>query len=139
MMPGRYTETRFAVEAADCDPFGLINFNRYVDWVNTTKHKFFDHNGVSIREMENAGVNLVTVNFTLRCLSPCRQGDALAVRATAERLTPGSIYLSYTGRNSGNNETVFRADTIMYPLDTRGAVITFSPALLQNLQALVSP
>ncbi|HDP95803.1 MAG TPA: acyl-CoA thioesterase [Candidatus Aminicenantes bacterium] len=138
-MPGRYTETRFAVDDSECDPFGLINFNRYVEWVNITKHKFFDHNGVSIGEMESAGVNLVTVNFTLRCLSPCRRGDAVVVRATAERLTPGSIYLAYTGRNSGSNETIFRADTIMYPLDTRGAAITFSPVLLQKLQPLVSP
>ncbi|MDY0297821.1 MAG: hypothetical protein RB296_10935 [Acidobacteriota bacterium] len=138
-MPGRYTETLFAVEAADCDPFGLINFNRYVEWVNTTKKKFFEHNGVSIDEMEAAGVNLVTVNFTLRCLSPCRQGNAVEVRVQAERLTPGSIYLAYTGRNTGSNETVFRADTIMYPLDTRGMAITFPPALLQRLQLLVSP
>jgi len=138
-MPGRYTETRFAVEAADCDPFGLINFNHFLEWVNATKRKFFAHNGVPIEDMEAEGVNLVTVNLTLRCLTPCRQGDSMAVRATMERLTPGSIYLSYSGRNAGNNETVFRADTIMYPLDARGLVTTFPAGLMQRLQPLVSP
>ena len=138
-MPGRYTETRFSVEAAACDPFGFINYNQYLEWVNTTKRKFFAHNGAPLSEMESAGLNLVTVNLTLRCLAPCRSGDTVVVRAEVERLTPGSLYLAYTGRNSGSGETVFRVDTIMYPLEAGGKAATFPLALLQRLQALVSP
>ena len=138
-MPGRYTETRFSVEDAACDPFGFINYNQYLEWINTTKRKFFDHNGAPLWEMERDGINLVTVNLTLRCLAPCRSGDTVVVRAEVERLTPGSLYLSYTGRNSGSGETVFRVDTIMYPLEPGGKAATFPPGLLQRLQTLVSP
>ena len=137
-MPGHYTESRFVVEAADCDPFGLINYNRYLDWVNATKRKFFEHQRLPLDEMAAAGFNLVTVNLNLRCLAPCRQGDSVAVRAAAERLTPGSIYMAYTGRNAGSNETIFRIDTIMYPLDLRGRVTSFPPGLYQRLQPLIS-
>lgn len=124
----------FLVKETDCNKAGFIKYPKYVEWINTAKHDFLTQRGYSMKELEDKGINLVTVYLNLRCMAPALKGDEIKVDVALDNGGSQTLNFSYTAKNK-KNKVVFKAESMMAPIDNHANLSIFPAEFLSRISS----
>jgi len=111
-----FREDRFAVEAFDCRPDGLLKPNVLMQYLQEAAARHARDLGVGLADLQRQDSFWVLVNFRLEMARAPRWGDDLTIRTWPSGLTRLVASREFLGRHADGTE-LFRASSAWMILD----------------------
>ncbi len=87
--------TSIRVRYAECDPMGVAHHTAYPVWFEIGRTELCRANGISYRELEDAGALLAVVKLAVAYTRPARYDDMLTLETSLDRATRVKLEHSY--------------------------------------------
>lgn len=87
MFQGLVDEVSIRVRYAETDRMGLLHHANYIVYFEQARTEMLRKQGVSYRDMEDAGHLIVIIDLDCKFKRPAYYDDVLTIRTTIERLT----------------------------------------------------
>jgi len=125
---------RFAVRVryADTDQMGMAYHGNYVTWFEVGRTEMLRAQGMSYREVEEAGFRMPVLEVQCRYLKPARYDDELAVETALAELGRASLRFEYRVVRVADGELLACGMTRHCFLDPAGRPVRF-PAFFTEL------
>ena len=88
-------ETTIRVRYAETDRMGLLHHANYLVYFEQARTELLRDQGLTYKDMEDAGFLLVLTKVEVRYKQPARYDDLLTIRTTVARTTPIRIEHKY--------------------------------------------
>jgi acyl-CoA thioester hydrolase len=129
---------RFVVRVryADTDQMGMAYHGNYVTWFEVGRTEMLRAQGMSYREVEEAGFRMPVLEVRCRYLKPARYDDELAIETSLAELGRASLRFEYRVVRRGDGELLALGMTRHCFLDAAGRPVrppAFFAALLEGV------
>lgn len=108
------------VRYAETDRMGLLHHANYLVYFEQARTELLRQQGLTYKDMEDAGFLLVLTKVDVRYRRPARYDDVLTIRTTVARVTPVRIDHSYHVLRDG--ELLAEAGTTLACVDREGKI-----------------
>lgn len=113
-------EIQIRVRYAETDRMGLLHHANYLVFFEQARTELLREQGLTYKDMEDAGFLLVLTKVEVRYRSPARYDDLLTIRTTVARVTPVRIDHSYHVLRDG--QLLAEASTTLACIDREGKI-----------------
>jgi acyl-CoA thioester hydrolase len=129
---------RFVVRVryADTDQMGMAYHGNYFTWFEVGRTEMLRAQGMSYREVEQAGVRLPVVEASCRYLRSARYDDLLVIETTLAALGRASLRFEYRVLNEADGAPVAHGWTAHCFLDAAGRPIRPPPFFRELLEGV---
>jgi len=101
------------VRYAETDQMGVVHHSQYAVYFEMGRTELLRQNGISYRDMEQAGVFLVVARLEMRLLAPARYDDVLRLHTRTVRLTRARVDHQYQLYHGANDQLLAEASTTL--------------------------
>lgn len=122
-------DIQIRVRYAETDRMGLLHHAQYLVYFEQGRTEWLRQQGISYRDLEDAGYLLVVVQAQVKYRRPAYYDDVLTLRTSLHRITPVRIEHRYELYRHG--ELLAEGETTLACVDRQGK--------LQPLPALLRP
>ncbi len=113
-------ETTIRVRYAETDRMGLLHHANYLVYFEQARTELLRDQGLTYKDMEDAGFLLVITKVEVRYKQPARYDDVLTIRTTVARTTPIRIDHKYEVFREGR--LVAEGNTTLACVDREGKI-----------------
>lgn len=118
------------VRYAETDRMGLLHHAQYLVYFEQGRTELLRQQGISYRDLEDAGYFLVVVEARVRYRRPAYYDDLLTLRTTLQRVTAVRIEYRYELYRDG--ELLAEGATTLACVDRQGKLQALPPVLRQT-------
>ncbi len=93
------TEVQIRVRYGETDRMGFVYYGNYAAYFEVARVEALRQIGVSYREMEDGGVCLPVVDFTIKYIKPAYYDDLLTIKTTINEMPGVRINFNYETYN----------------------------------------
>jgi len=113
----------------EVDRMGAVHHSRYWVYFEMGRIEMLRRQGVSYRDVEDAGVYLVVVRGSVRFRAPARYDDVLVLTTKLEKLGQVKIEHSYELRRKDDGVLIATAETTLGCVDRESNVRPLPPSV----------
>ena len=130
---------RFAVRVryADTDQMGMAYHGNYVRWFEVGRTEMLRAQGMSYREVEEAGFRMPVLEVYCRYLKPARYDDELAIETALAEFGRASLRFEYRVVRQADGELLACGMTRHCLLDTAGRPVRPPAFFVELLERVV--
>jgi acyl-CoA thioester hydrolase len=105
-------ETQVRVRYAETDRMGYVYYGNYATYYEVGRVEALRKLGLSYREVEDKGILLPVLSFTIKYIKPAFYDDLLTIKTTIPELPNTRITFQYECYNQ-NNELLNKGETTL--------------------------
>jgi acyl-CoA thioester hydrolase len=113
-------ETTIRVRYAETDRMGLLHHANYLVYFEQARTELLRDQGLTYKDLEDAGFLLVLTKVDVRYKRPARYDDLLTIRTTVSRTTP--IRIEHKYEVFCNGVLVAEGNTTLASIDREGKI-----------------
>jgi acyl-CoA thioester hydrolase len=118
-MTAAVSETLVRVNYSETDQMGVVYHARYLVWLDVARCDHLRHNGMSYRELEDAGLRLAVSDVSIKYRQPARYDDLVRIRCWVRALASRKVEFGYAVDHAEDGRVLATASTGLLALDTR--------------------
>jgi acyl-CoA thioester hydrolase len=118
-MTAAVSETLVRVNYSETDQMGVVYHARYLVWLDVARCDHLRHNGMSYRELEDAGLRLAVSDVSIKYRQPARYDDLVRIRCWVRALASRKVEFGYAVEHAEDGGVLATASTGLLALDTR--------------------
>jgi len=131
---GRKTKhfTEIRVRYGETDRMGFCYYGNYAQFLEVARVELLRSQGISYKELEDAGILLPVRNFSIKYILPSRYDDLLSIQTEITNIKGSRIEFNYEIRNQKNvliatayTELVFVNSNSLKPTNAPDEILTF--------------
>jgi acyl-CoA thioester hydrolase len=131
-MTGAVSETLIRVNYSETDQMGVVYHARYLVWLDVARCDHLRHNGMSYRELEDAGLRLAVSDVAIKYRQPARYDDLVRIRCWVRTLASRKVEFGYAVEHAEDARVLATASTSLLALDTQ-MTLTRLPARVKDI------
>ena len=120
------------VRYGETDRMGFCYYGNYAQFLEVARVELLRSQGVSYKELEDAGILLPVRNFSIKYIAPAKYDDLLFIETEIVKIKGSRIEFIYEIRNqkklliaTANTELVFINSDTMKPTHVPTEILTF--------------
>ena len=124
--------TEIRVRYGETDKMGFCYYGNYAQFLEVARVELLRSQGVSYKELEDAGILLPVRNFSIKYIAPAKYDDLLFIQTEILKINGSRIIFKYEIRNqkkiiiaTANTELVFLNSDTMKPTHVPTEILTF--------------
>jgi len=124
--------TEIRVRYGETDKMGFCYYGNYAQFLEVARVELLRSQGVSYKELEDAGILLPVRNFSIKYIAPAKYDDLLFIQTEILKINGSRIIFIYEIRNqkniliaTANTELVFLNSDTMKPTHVPTEILTF--------------
>lgn len=124
--------TEIRVRYGETDRMGFCYYGNYAQFLEVARVEFLRSQGVSYKELEDAGILLPVRNFSIKYIAPAKYDDLLFIETEIVKINGSRIEFIYEIRNqkklliaTANTELVFINSDTMKPTHVPTEILEF--------------
>jgi acyl-CoA thioester hydrolase len=133
------TTIRRRVDYSEIDQQGVVYHARYLVWLDVARTEHLRVTGISYREMEALGYQLMVSDLSIRYRRSARYDDPVRVRAWVRDIDSRRISFGYAVEHDESGALLATATTELYILDTNQKLTRFPAQIAGALVAIPDP
>jgi acyl-CoA thioester hydrolase len=102
------------VRYSETDKMGYCYYGNYASFLEVGRVEALRSKGVSYRSLEENGVMLPVLEFSIKYLLPAKYDDLLFVRTTITKIEGTRIYFTYEIFNETNKKIISAQTTLVF-------------------------
>jgi acyl-CoA thioester hydrolase len=118
-MTAAVSETLVRVNYSETDQMGVVYHARYLVWLDVARCDHLRHNGMSYRELEDAGLRLAVSDVSIKYRQPARYDDLVRIRCWVRALASRKVEFGYAVDHAEDGRVLATASTGLLAFDTR--------------------
>ena len=107
-------EIKIRVRYAETDRMGYVYYGNYATYLEVARVEMLRHLGFSYRSLEDEGILLPVLDFSIRYLKPAFYDDELTIRTIIPKLPGARITFNYEIYNANNEKISFAETTLVF-------------------------
>ncbi len=107
-------EIKIRVRYAETDRMGYVYYGNYATYLEVARVEMLRHLGFSYRSLEDEGILLPVLDFSIRYLKPAYYDDELTIRTSVPKLPSARISFCYEIYNAINEKISFAETTLVF-------------------------
>jgi len=135
----RITTIRRRVDYSETDQQGVVYHARYLVWLDVARTEHLRVTGMSYREMEEAGFQLMVSDLTIRYRQSARYDDPVRVRAWVRSIDSRRVTFGYAVEHDESGALRATATTTLYVLDRNQRIARFPEHIASRLPSIPDP
>jgi acyl-CoA thioester hydrolase len=108
------TETKIRVRYAETDRMGYVYYGNYATYFEVARVEALRELGFSYRTLEDSGILLPVLDFTIRYRRPAYYDDELTIRTTIPELPGARIKFDYEVLNAAGEVITVASTTLVF-------------------------
>lgn len=96
------TENKIRVRYAETDRMGYVYYGNYAQYFEVARVEMLRNLGISYKSLEDSGVILPVIDFTIKYIKPAFYDDFLTVKITLKQMPNARISFDYETFNQEN-------------------------------------
>lgn len=108
------TETKIRVRYAETDRMGYVYYGNYATYFEVARVEALRELGFSYRKLEDSGILLPVLDFTIRYRRPAFYDDELTIRTTIPELPGARIKFDYEVLNAAGELITVASTTLVF-------------------------
>ena len=136
---GRITTIRRRVDYSETDQQGVVYHARYLVWLDVARTEHLRITGMSYRDMEAAGYQLMVSELTIRYRKSARYDDPVRVRAWVRAIDSRRVRFGYAVEHDETGTLLATASTDLFVLDGAQRLSRFPDHIAARLVAIPDP
>ena len=111
---------------------GFCYYGNYAQFLEVARVELLRSQGISYKELEDAGILLPVRNFSIKYIAPSRYDDLLSIQTEITNIKGSRIEFNYEIRNQNNvliatayTELVFINSNSLKPTNAPDEILTF--------------
>ena len=124
--------TEIRVRYGETDRMGFCYYGNYAQFLEVARVELLRSQGISYKELEDAGIFLPVRNFSIKYIAPSRYDDLLSIQTEITNIKGSRIEFNYEIRNQNNvliatayTELVFVNSNSLKPTNAPDEILTF--------------
>lgn len=124
--------TEIRVRYGETDKMGFCYYGNYAQFLEVARVELLRSQGVSYKELEDAGILLPVRNFSIKYIAPAKYDDLLFIQTEILKINGSRVIFIYEIRNqkniliaTANTELVFLNSDTMKPTHVPTEILTF--------------
>ena len=124
--------TEIRVRYGETDRMGFCYYGNYAQFLEVARVELLRSQGISYKELEDAGILLPVRNFSIKYIAPSRYDDLLSIQTEITNIKGSRIEFNYEIRNQKNvliatayTELVFINSNSLKPTNAPDEILTF--------------
>ena len=124
--------TEIRVRYGETDRMGFCYYGNYAQFLEVARVELLRSQGISYKELEDAGILLPVRNFSIKYIAPSRYDDLLSIQTEITNIKGSRIEFNYEIRNQKNvliatayTELVFVNSNSLKPTNAPDEILTF--------------
>ena len=124
--------TEIRVRYGETDKMGFCYYGNYAQFLEVARVELLRSQGVSYKELEDAGILLPVRNFSIKYIAPAKYDDLLFIQTEILKINGSRIIFIYEIRNqkniliaTANTELVFLNSDTMKPTLVPTEILAF--------------
>lgn len=124
--------TEIRVRYGETDRMGFCYYGNYAQFLEVARVELLRSQGISYKELEDAGILLPVRNFSIKYILPSRYDDLLSIQTEITNIKGSRIEFNYEIRNQKNvliatayTELVFVNSNSLKPTNAPDEILTF--------------
>lgn len=127
-------ETKIRIRYGETDQMGYVYYGNYAQFLEIGRVEMLRSLGLSYKSLEEKGIMLPVVDFSIKYLKPARYDDLIKVRTMITEIPTAKIKFSYEIYNE-SDLLLTRAETTLVFVKKEDMKPTFAPQeLIQELK-----
>lgn len=107
-------EIKIRVRYAETDRMGYVYYGNYATYLEVARVEMLRHLGFSYRSLEDEGILLPVLDYSIRYLKPAYYDDELTIRTTIPKLPGARIIFNYEIFNDKKEKISFAETTLAF-------------------------
>lgn len=136
---GTVTTIRRRVDYSEIDQQGVVYHARYLVWLDVARTEHLRLTGLSYREMEEAGYQLMVSDLSIRYRRSARYDDRVRVRTWIRSSDSRRVTFGYAVENDDTGALLATATTDLFVLDRTQRLTRFPADIAARLQPVPDP
>jgi acyl-CoA thioester hydrolase len=91
---------RVRVRYAETDQMGVVYHSNYIVWMEVGRVEYCRAEGLSYRDLEDAGLRLAVIEINCRYVAPARYDDEVDIDTAVAKASARGVHFEYKMRNS---------------------------------------
>lgn len=124
--------TEIRVRYGETDKMGFCYYGNYAQFLEVARVELLRSQGVSYKELEDAGILLPVRNFSIKYIAPAKYDDLLFIQTEILKINGSRVIFIYEIRNqkniliaTANTELVFLNSDTMKPTHAPTEILAF--------------
>ena len=135
----RITTIRRRVDYSETDQQGVVYHARYLVWLDVARTEHLRVTGMSYRDMEAAGFQLMVSELTIRYRKSARYDDPIRVRAWVRAIDSRRVTFGYAVEHDETGALLATASTDLFVLDSAQRLTRFPENIVARLAPSPNP
>ena len=135
----RITTIRRRVDYSETDQQGVVYHARYLVWLDVARTEHLRVTGMSYREMEESGFQLMVSDLSIRYRKSARYDDPVRVRVWVRAVDSRRVSFGYAVEHDETGLLLATATTDLFVLDTKQRLTRFPENVASRLVATPDP
>ena len=135
----RVTTIRRRVDYSETDQQRVVYHARYLVWLDVARTEHLRVTGISYREIEAAGFQLMVSDLSIRYRRPARYDDPIRVRTWVRAVASRRVTFGYAVEHDGADVLLATATTDLFILDAAQRLTRFPDDLFARLIPIPDP
>jgi acyl-CoA thioester hydrolase len=133
------TTIRRRVDYSETDQQGVVYHARYLVWLDVARTEHLRVSGMSYRDMEASGFQLMVSELSIRYRKSARYDDPVRVRVWVRAADSRRVTFGYAVEHDESGLLLATAWTDLFVLDSRQRVTRFPESVASRLVAISDP
>ena len=136
---GTITTIRRRVDYSETDQQGVVYHARYLVWLDVARTEHLRLTGMSYREMEASGFQLMVSELTIRYRKSARYDDPIRVRVWVRAVDSRRVTFGYAVEHDETDVLLATASTDLFVLDAAQRLARFPAHVAERLVVTPDP
>ncbi len=136
---GTITTIRRRVDYSETDQQSVVYHARYLVWLDVARTEHLRVTGISYREIEAAGFQLMVSDLSVRFRRPARYDDPIRVRTWVRAVASRRVTFGYAVEHDGTGVLLATATTDLFIVDAAQRLTRFPDDVFARLIPIPDP
>jgi acyl-CoA thioester hydrolase len=136
---GRITTIRRRVDYSETDQQSVVYHARYLVWLDVARTEHLRMTGMSYRDIEAAGFQLMVSELRIRYRRPARYDDPIRVRAWVRAVASRRVTFGYAVEHDTSDVLLATATTDLFIVDATQRLTRFPDDVFTRLLPIPDP
>ena len=136
---GRITTIRRRVDYSETDQQSVVYHARYLVWLDVARTEHLRATGMSYRDLEAAGFQLMVSELSVRYRQPARYDDPIRVRAWVRAIESRRVTFGYAVEHDASDVLLATATTALFIVNSSQRLTRFPEAVFARLVPIPDP
>ncbi len=128
------SEIKLRVRYGETDQMGYVYYGRYAEYFEVARVETLRKLGISYKEMEDQGIMLPVLEYSIKYVAPARYDDELTIKTSITELPSARIHFDYEVVNQDGKTTSLASTTLVFIGKESGRPTKPPAQLLELLQ-----